>query len=139
MMDIIKLGNQSFNTILAVSDKDQENGLMHKAWPPPIMTFVYTKPQLNYFWMKNTPSPLDIVFCNNEEILFIVKGESLSEKLIGLPIPTDMIVELPYGTCKKYNICTGQQSKLIYSIRGFADIIQHKYGHVLNENDNCRF
>ena len=127
MKDFIKLNNNKFETLLAISEEEQNKGLMKVDWPPPIMTFVFAKPQINYFWMDNTPSPLDVVFCLNKRITDIHRGEPWSKKAFGSSLPSNMVIELPFGTCKKYKIEPGDSAELIYSVKGMADFLQNKY------------
>lgn len=94
----IHIDNNIFPTLLAISEDEQTQGLMFESWPPPIMSFVYAEPKINMFWMKNTPSPLDIVFCYNGKISKICKGEPHSTSLIGDYNFSDLVVEFPYGT-----------------------------------------
>ena len=60
---IICIGNNLFETLLAISHDEQEIGLTHINPPVPNMALIYETPQINKFWIKNTPSPLDIIFC----------------------------------------------------------------------------
>lgn len=102
----IYLHNNIFPTLLAISAEEQSKGLMFQDWPPPVMSFIYSEPQLNRFWMKNTPSPLDIVFCCNGVIQQISRGDPFSTSVIG-DINSDLVVELPYGTAKEAGIKVG--------------------------------
>lgn len=96
-----------FPTLFAISMEEQARGLMGQEWPPPIMSFVYASPKYNKFWMKNTPSPLDIVFCHNGKVTQICKGEPYSTAMIGDDSLSDLIVELPFGTAAAYGIRLG--------------------------------
>ncbi len=109
----LKIGNLVFPTLVAQTPEEQAKGLMGKAWPPPIMSFIYKQASFNKYWMKNTPSPLDIVFCFNNKIISIAKGEPHSTAMVGPDVPTNLVLEFPYGTCKKYNIIAGSEVKLI--------------------------
>lgn len=100
----IYIHNNVFPTLLAISADEQAQGLMGQEWPPPIMSFVYPEPKYNAFWMKNTPSPLDIVFCHNGEVVQICKGEPHSTAIIGGRNLSDLIIEFPYGTVDSSNI-----------------------------------
>lgn len=111
----IVIGNNKFKTVLAVSDKEKQLGLMHQEWPPPVMTFLYTESEFKKFWMKNTPSPLDIVFCSNGKVLSVHQGVPFSTKLVGPNEPSDLVIELPYGTCKKFGIDSGDSVKILES------------------------
>lgn len=66
--DIIVLGKNKFETLVARTPLEHLRGLMFKEWPPPIMSFPYSDAGIKKFWMKNTPSPLDIIFCYAGEI-----------------------------------------------------------------------
>lgn len=94
----IYIGSNVFPTYFAISSHEQQQGLMNVEWPPPVMSFVYDTPQPNKFWMKNTPSPLDIVFCRKGEIISIHKGEPFSTSVIGPDEFSDLVIELPHGT-----------------------------------------
>ena len=100
------------STLLAISSSEQEKGLMHQPWPPPVMTFVYSSPKFSKFWMKNTPSPLDIIFCCDNKIVEICKGEPHSTNLVGTQL-SDLVVELPFGTANKLGLGIGSRVGLV--------------------------
>lgn len=99
-------------TLLAISDLEQQIGLMDREDLPPSMSFPYPYAKINKFWMKSTPKPLDIVFCCNGRVVDICKGEPHSTKLIGPDLPTDLVVEFPYGTCNNLKIKAGDEVSL---------------------------
>lgn len=105
----IKIKNHTIPTLLAISDEEQQIGLMYRKELPPSMSFIYNYPKLNKFWMKNTYCALDIVFCKHGKIVDIHKGEPLSTKTIGPDCLTDLIVELPYGTCSSLGVAVGDE------------------------------
>lgn len=105
----VKIKDYTIPTLLAISDEEQQTGLMYRKELPPSMSFIYSTPKLNKFWMKNTYCPLDIVFIKNNKILEIHKGEPMSTKIIGPDTLTDLIVELPYGTCSKLGVSIGDK------------------------------
>lgn len=96
-----------FPTLLAISSDEQQQGLMHQEWPPPVMAFVYDSPRVNRFWMKNTPSPLDIVFCHNGKVAEICYGEPNTTTAVGSRL-SDLVIELPHGTVDSLGIKVGQ-------------------------------
>lgn len=114
MADEIVINGKLFNTLFAISQEEQEIGLMGVRWPPPIMSFPYKSPQINKFWMKNTVSPLDIIFANNGIIIDIQAGEPLSTKLIGGNYFSDLVIEMPLGTCELHGISIGD--KISYNL-----------------------
>jgi uncharacterized membrane protein (UPF0127 family) len=109
----VYVGNNIFPTLLAISESEQEIGLMNKPFPPPIMSFLYEYPKVVKFWMKNTPSPLDIVFCHNGKITQIHKGEPYSTMTIGGDVASDLVIEFPHGTVKESGIKYGDNVGLI--------------------------
>lgn len=108
----IYVHNNVFPTLLAISESEQSRGLMEQEWPPPIMSFVYAEPRFIQFWMHNTPSPLDIIFCRNGEIKEICKGEPHSTALIG-STSSDLVIEMPFGTALSSGIRLGHKVGLV--------------------------
>ena len=107
MNDFISIKGQVFPTLVAVTESEQSIGLMYQKWPPPIMVFPYMRSANRRFWMKNTISPLDIVFCRSNIVVGIFKGEPLSTKLVGPDDPSDLVVEFPSGTVARLGISVG--------------------------------
>lgn len=60
----IKIGDKPVRLQLAVRQHEMQRGLMDRRdlGPDDGMIFVYEKPQQMHFWMRNTPTPLDIGF-----------------------------------------------------------------------------
>lgn len=103
----IYISDNIFSTLLAISEEEQQRGLMGQVWPPPVMTFVYSSPKVNKFWMKNTPSPLDIVFCSKGQVSQICLGEPYSTSIIGDDRFSDLVIEFPHGTVASSGIKLG--------------------------------
>ena len=116
MSDRLYIGKYVFDTLVAVSEEEQTIGLMFRKWPPPVMTFPYKTAGVRKFWMKNTISPLDILFCREGYIIDICKGEPMSTCMIGPNKPVDLVIELPYGTATDKNIKIGQKVHLRRSL-----------------------
>jgi uncharacterized membrane protein (UPF0127 family) len=109
----IYISNNIFPTLLAISETEQQHGLMGQQWPPPVMSFIYTEPRINKFWMHQTPSPLDIVFCHQGKVSQLHVGEPFSTDMIGDNKFSDLIIEFPYGTVDKNNIKIGHSVGLV--------------------------
>jgi uncharacterized membrane protein (UPF0127 family) len=109
----VAIHNNIFPTLLAISEAEQQRGLMCQEWPPPVMSFIYTEPRINKFWMHNTPSPLDIVFCHQGKVSQIHAGKPYSTEIIGDNKFSDLIIELPYGTVDKSGIKIGHTVGII--------------------------
>ena len=128
----IYIHNNVYPTLLAISMDEQAQGLMFQPWPPPVMSFIYATPGINKFWMKNTPSPLDIVFCHRGEVVQICKGEPHSTSQIGDNRLTDLIVELPHGTVAASDIKLGHKVGLIKPTEDeLKRIIAKKYNGIV--------
>jgi uncharacterized membrane protein (UPF0127 family) len=109
----IHIANNIFPTLLAISHEEQAQGLMYVEPPAPVMTFVYASPQINRFWMKNTQSPLDILFCHQGRVQQICYGEPHSTAMIGDNRLTDLVIELPFGTVYASQIKLGHSVGLV--------------------------
>lgn len=117
-----------FPTLFAISMEEQARGLMGQEWPPPVMSFIYTYPKCNKFWMKNTPSPLDIVFCHNDQVTQICKGEPFSTAMIGDDSRSDFIIEFPHGMVAATGIMLGHKVGFVRPTKAeFLKIIAEKY------------
>lgn len=129
--DAIEIAGHKFATLVAVTPQEHETGLMWKKWPPPIMVFPYNNASIRKFWMKNTLSPLDILFCRGNKIIDICYGEPMSTKLIGPNVPTDLVIELPHGTAQTYGIRAGADVKLLFSTKTIARDINNTIKQIL--------
>ena len=109
----VYIATNVFETLLALSFEDQQQGLMYIKPPVPNMAFVYNKPQVNKFWMANTPAPLDIIFCHAGEVVQICEGKPYSTTVLGDDRLSDLIIELPYGTAASSGIKLGHKAGLI--------------------------
>jgi uncharacterized membrane protein (UPF0127 family) len=132
MNDKIKIGETEFSTLVAVTEEDHTNGLMFKAWPPPIMSFPYSTAEVRKFWMHNTISPLDIIFCKANKIVDICYGKPLSLDFIGPDFPIDLVVELPLGTSKKHGLSVGDAVQLKCSVNTIAKEFLFKYSKIID-------
>lgn len=94
---------------------------------PPVMTFIYKNSDINKMWMRNTYVPLDMVFCHDGKIVSIAQGLPLSDEMLGPDVPTDMVVELPGGTCDQLGITVGQSIALKLDVLGLAHKISSNY------------
>lgn len=121
-----------FSTLLAISEEEQAQGLMGEEWPPPVMSFVYPSARIHHFWMKNTPSPLDIVFSHNGVVTQICYGEPHSTSLIGDYRLSDLVVELPHGTVMQSGIKIGHKVGLVKpTVAELKRIIVEKYAGII--------
>jgi uncharacterized membrane protein (UPF0127 family) len=87
------INGKIYSVNVALTEEEQSKGLMYKKAPVENMAFLYSLAKVNYFWMKNTIAPLDIVFCMNNKIIDIKRGEPLSLESIGPNTETDLVLE----------------------------------------------
>lgn len=106
------LNDNIFSTLLAITAEEQSKGLMHQR-DPLVMSFIYPIPQINKFWMHQTPNPLDIVFCCDGKVSQICYGEPYSTQIIGGDTYSDLIVEFPLGTTSSIGLKVGHPVQLI--------------------------
>lgn len=67
----IRVGEKPVRLQIAVQEAEMMRGLMERTdlGPNEGMLFVYDRPQQMSFWMRNTPTPLDIGFFNRSGML----------------------------------------------------------------------
>jgi uncharacterized membrane protein (UPF0127 family) len=124
-IDKVYIGDHEFETLVAVTMDEHIQGLMNKQWPPPVMAFPYKNADYRKFWMKNTPSPLDIVFARAGKIVGIFKGEPLTTRSVGPEGLSDLVVEFPYGTVEKLQIRVGDDIRVCYSVNTAVKIMKN--------------
>lgn len=107
----ITIENNKFSCYVAETDKEKQMGLMYVKPPAPIMIFKYNSPEDTKFWMKNTPAPLEILFCLDNKISKIKVGTPYSTELIHGGY-SDLVIEVPQGYVSKYGIKINDSVKL---------------------------
>lgn len=75
------------------------------------MIFIHEDENLRYFWMKNTPLSLDMIFVDsNMKIVHIEKyTEPMSEELYPSKYPAQYVVETVAGFTDQYDIRVGSK------------------------------
>jgi uncharacterized membrane protein (UPF0127 family) len=127
MSDYIYLGKHKLPTLLAITANEQEKGLMGFKDPAPVMSFIYTTPRLNRFWMRGCNVPLDIVFCRQGQIVEICRGEPNSTKLLGGAEPSDLVIELPAQSCNQLGVRVGDPARAELSDAAKTKILLSNY------------
>ena len=110
----LKFRGRNMNFIPFLSPIEQAKGLMYREEPLGPNTaglFIYDKPEMRSFWMKNTYIPLDIVFLDeNGEIVGIhLNAKPESEESIESPAPAQYVIELDAGECSALALRVGDQ------------------------------
>ncbi len=101
-----------FPVLIAMSEHEQSQGLMHVEPPFPAMVFPYKTARVNKFWMNIVKDPLEIIFCNGGRVIDICTGQAYSTDLIGPDSNSDLIIELPVGSSKDFDIKVGDEVSL---------------------------
>jgi uncharacterized protein len=96
---------------IADNPYEWERGLMYRHSMPKSsgMLFIFRRPQLLSFWMRNTYIPLDIIFVDvSMRIVTIHKNtQPLSEKQLFSNVAVKYAVEVNAGFCDRYGIKKG--------------------------------
>jgi uncharacterized membrane protein (UPF0127 family) len=124
MSNYIVIGNYQTSVKIAMTEEELSQGLQNISWPPPAMAFIFAQPGLHKFWMKQTPSPLDLVFCRDKKIIAIANGTPNCLDLLGPNSLSDLVVELPAGTVQRERIRVGQTVRLQMSIAKLANWLE---------------
>ncbi len=119
---IIINGNK-FAVSLAIDENEQTDGLMHIEPPLTSMAFIYTKPQINKFWMKNVNDDLDILFCYKGKIIEIVNANAYSTQLVGKDQYSDLVLEFPTNIHYKFGFKIGDDVKMSFSKEAFGKLL----------------
>ena len=110
----LKFNGNNLNFIQFTTPEEQARGLMGRKEPLGEKTaaiFIYDKPEIRDFWMKDTHIPLDIVFLDeNGEIVGIhLNAKPESEESIESPSPAQYVIELDAGEASALALREGDQ------------------------------
>ena len=104
---------KKFNVEIADNNETRSKGFMWRENIPDGtgMLFVWKKEAYRNFWMKNTPTSLDILFFDGDgKFLNVVeKTKPFSLDNIQSSEPSQYVLELIAGSSKIYNIYIGSQ------------------------------
>lgn len=111
----VTIDNHSFSVYEAKSEKEREIGLSgrNSIGDNQGMIFIFDKPDIYGFWMKNMKFSIDIVYLNNKKIVTIYPNVAFPKdpteelKIYTPSEPADTVVEFKAGTALKYNFKVG--------------------------------
>jgi uncharacterized membrane protein (UPF0127 family) len=114
------INNHTYNLLIANDDKSRQIGLSNRKSLDKNtgMLFVFPTKGIYSFWMKNTQIPLDMIFINDDKIVYIVKNAPPQAGKDGnLPIYTpkneaNYVLEVNGGQADKYKFKTGDKVTL---------------------------
>lgn len=108
----IVINNNSYRVKSALTNKDISNGMMNKKFDDDFDGMLFMLDGIDHsFWMKNCIIPLDIIFINEDIITKIHHNckpcnQDQCQTYNG---NGDIVLELPGGECKKYDINEGDK------------------------------
>ena len=99
---------KNFRVEVADNDKLRSLGFMGRIDIPEGtgMLFIWDDEAYRNFWMKNTPSSLDIIFFDKNGYFINVKENTIPYSLDNIPSlkPSKYVLELIAGSSKKFNL-----------------------------------
>ena len=105
----VKINNNIFDVKISLTKKDNQNGMMGKKFDDFDGMLFFMKNIKHSFWMKNCLVSLDIIFIDENKINVIQHQckPCKTEECPSYEGYGDLVLELPGGTCEKYNINDG--------------------------------
>jgi uncharacterized membrane protein (UPF0127 family) len=109
-------GTHHFQVWIAADDASRTRGLMHVRTLPADrgMLFLFERPQLAAFWMKDTYLSLDMIFIGPDAIVVNVAENTrpLSLEPIESAGPVTAVLEVPAGTARRIGLRPGDRIPL---------------------------
>ncbi|OQX77253.1 MAG: hypothetical protein B6D64_08545 [Bacteroidetes bacterium 4484_276] len=102
---------------IADDDYSRQMGLMYRYYIPDTvgMLFIFPDETQRSFWMKNTPSSLDIIYANKQKEIVRVWENTFpySEKSIPSGDKAKYVIEVGAGFCSRHGISTNNKFEYI--------------------------
>jgi uncharacterized membrane protein (UPF0127 family) len=110
----VAINNNLFDVKSVLTSKDIQNGMMGKKFDGFDGMLFFMKNRPHSFWMKNCIIHLDIIFIGNNKIVNIHHNckPCLNGDCDNFEGSGDLVLELPGGTCKNYDIKEGDTIKI---------------------------
>lgn len=108
----LEIGTARLSARVADDPQERERGLMHvqTMGQDEGMVFVYPEATPRFFWMKDTPLPLDIAFVGaDERIIKIAQMKPLDTMLTPSDAPTLWVVEAHAGWFARVGAAVGDR------------------------------
>lgn len=103
---------------LARSPAEHEHGLMYRRDLPEGtgMLFLFDRPEIRRFWMKNTYVSLDMLFLDEHRRVVGIEANTtpLDETPRGPDAPAQYVLEVPAGYCQRHRITVGTQADFLH-------------------------
>ncbi|MDE1905156.1 MAG: DUF192 domain-containing protein [Rhodospirillales bacterium] len=102
-----------FSVEMAVTPDEREKGLMFR---PTLaaktgMAFIFPRPEIVDFWMKNTIVPLDMIFVRRDGMIASIARDRVPFSLAGTfsGSPVTAVLEMPAGTAARFDLARGDR------------------------------
>lgn len=96
---------------IADNDRERQKGLMYRENIPDTvgMLFIFPIEESQAFWMRNTPSSLDIMYCDSQFRIVSVYENTRPNSDESLPSgdPAQYVIETKAGFCERFGIRKG--------------------------------
>lgn len=106
-------GPVTFQVELAQTPVERQVGLMFRRQMDELvgMLFVFDAMSVHSFWMRNTYLPLDMLFIDDAGVVvgIVENAEPLTESPRTVGKPSQYVLELNAGTCRRLGIRAGHQ------------------------------
>ncbi len=108
----------TFDIEIAQTDDQRSAGLMYRTDLPKdrAMLFVFEDDSERFFWMKNTPTPLDIIYADRGGKIVSIAENTVPFSTIAIPshLPAKYAFEIHAGLSKELGISLGDH--LVHTI-----------------------
>ena len=111
-------GSAPVRVAVEVADDPREHsvGLMHRRLTNDGegMLFVFPKAAPRAFWMRNTPSSLDLLFLDSEFrlVALIARAEPMSDRVLSPEAPAQYVIEVPGGFAERHGLAVGDRVRI---------------------------
>jgi uncharacterized membrane protein (UPF0127 family) len=115
-VQMTKTENAEFRVVIAKSNKERRQGLMHIEFMEENegMVFIFDPPRKVSMWMRNTPMTLDMIFINKDGEIITIENSATPYSTKGIPSNGSIkwVLEINGGLSERLNIKTGDSVKL---------------------------
>jgi uncharacterized protein len=98
---------------VARDDDHRQRGLMFRRELPDDqgMIFVFERPRIQTFWMKNTCLPLDMIFIAGDGLVVGIEENvpTMNTKTYSVPCPSIYVLEVNAGWARRHGVQAGQR------------------------------
>lgn len=113
----VTFGNGTAASVeLAVRPPDRQRGLMYRTQLPEDegMLFVFPRPQVMHFWMRNTCLPLDMLFIDRAGFVVGIEENvpTMNDDRYGVRCPANYVLEMNAGWARRHGIKPGETVKI---------------------------